>query len=62
MESLEFDNPWNRKISSEESSFLYFILINIAYLIDFIRNKPRKYNNNGEVKISQEEIDSEPPW
>ena len=24
--------------------------------------KIRKYNNKGEVKISQEEIDSEPPW
>jgi len=47
MESLEFDNPWNRKITSEESSFLYFILINIAYLIDFLRNKQKKYKNNG---------------
>jgi len=49
LEYFELENPWKRKISFEESSFLYFILVNIAYFIDFLRKIPKRYDSKAEL-------------
>lgn len=42
-------NPWERDLSSEENSILYYIFKQIAYMIDYMKNIPtykdKKKNN-----------------
>lgn len=49
MEYNMLDNPWSKKISSEEIKFLFNFFYYAAYFIDYLRNVPKKYNRAGIV-------------
>jgi hypothetical protein len=46
-EAIFQGNPWNKKLSSEENSLIFYSLKYFSYLIDYFRGIPFRYDRKG---------------
>src|SRR5688572_19382955 len=46
-ESIYKGNPWNRRLSTEENTILFYVFKYVSYMVDYFRGIPIRYDRRG---------------